>query len=421
MLYGASVSYRLFHILIEHEATDYVYSDMQSYIETGIRFFSENPHLVIGDSIYPPGTALLFGTFTALDPTLSLIMVVQFVIASLIPIFLWIIGKKLFGNATGIWALVLGSIHYPFIDYAAYFLSENPFTFFLLSAFLCLVMAIQNEMRIKVLSWGIAGGLMLGISMALRSVVLLPAVVTAGVLLACFPPHIGWKRVVWVLGSAGAGFIAILIPLSIWCTHIAGYFCLASTNGALGILQGHFGSVGHFHFNDTVRGFRYEFGSPATLQKGYEGVAEFPFGPYDRADVLDAAWGWISAYPMAALRESFAHVYDLFWGTILWPSSYTDDRSRMIVSGWIWLIVMFTPAVCILARPAVWRDARVRALTLLTLAPLVGIMLVAFITVGDPRYRVPFDGFIIILAAHFYASMPSALRSFAYYLIRNTQ
>ena len=34
--------------------------------------------------------------------------------------------------------------------------------------------------------------------------------------------------------------------------------------------------------------------------------------------------------------------------------------------------------------------------------PIFGIMLAAFISLGEPRYRVPFDGFFLLLAARMY-------------------
>ena len=46
---------------------------------------------------------------------------------------------------------------------------------------------------------------------------------------------------------------------------------------------------------------------------------------------------------------------------------------------------------------------------LLLLSPLFGIVLAAFIATGEPRYRVPFDGFLMILAVELYRR--SGLRS----------
>jgi hypothetical protein len=45
---------------------------------------------------------------------------------------------------------------------------------------------------------------------------------------------------------------------------------------------------------------------------------------------------------------------------------------------------------------------------LLILLPVLGICIGAFITVGEVRYRIPFDGFLILLAARAYAARPSA-------------
>ena len=42
---------------------------------------------------------------------------------------------------------------------------------------------------------------------------------------------------------------------------------------------------------------------------------------------------------------------------------------------------------------------------LLLLTPLCGVILAAFVAIGEARYRVPFDGFIILLAARFYCGV----------------
>jgi hypothetical protein len=41
----------------------------------------------------------------------------------------------------------------------------------------------------------------------------------------------------------------------------------------------------------------------------------------------------------------------------------------------------------------------------LLLAPLLGLMATVFVTIGEVRYRVPFDGLLIVLAARTYMSM----------------
>ncbi len=48
---------------------------------------------------------------------------------------------------------------------------------------------------------------------------------------------------------------------------------------------------------------------------------------------------------------------------------------------------------------------------LLMLLPVIGIVGLVFLTLGEPRYRTPFDGFLIILAAAFYARVISIFRA----------
>ena len=44
--------------------------------------------------------------------------------------------------------------------------------------------------------------------------------------------------------------------------------------------------------------------------------------------------------------------------------------------------------------------------------PMLGLMLGVFLTIGEARYRIPFDGFMILLAARWYlrdAEQPEAM------------
>jgi hypothetical protein len=52
-------------------------------------------------------------------------------------------------------------------------------------------------------------------------------------------------------------------------------------------------------------------------------------------------------------------------------------------------------------------DARAEWLLLL---PVLGVMATVFASIGEVRYRVPFDGFLIVLAARGYLALVPGMR-----------
>ena len=206
---------------------------------------------------------------------------------------------------------------------------------------------------------------------------------------------------------AGAiGFSLVVIPLSIRCTRLnEGQFCAISNNGEMNILLGHHGRIGGIEWHDTRRGLSHIFGSPAAAQHGYTGVIHFDFGVYDRKQNLWEAKNWIRAHPKEALLLSVEHVTDLFYGTIPWPTSHTPQRRWSVWFQKIyWIFILLPACVYLIGQRRSILQLRDDGLAdLLMILPIIGLMVTVFIACGEPRYRIPFDGFMIILAARWYA------------------
>ena len=408
-LFLLGVCWRFYYLYQVHPAHRFIYSDMESYVNMAMHFLSDSHTFVIGDAFYPPGTGLYLAALYSLDKSWSLAIAVQGILSSLIPLLLAVIGYELFGRRVALLALAGASLYFPFIDYASYFLSENPFIFTLLLSFWLMLRSLRVRNPVWAGVLGLLSGLVLGTAAAFKSVILL-----GGLLTALFLGYLGWRRRwprVWLVFATGAlGLLAVLAPLAVRATRLnEGRFCLISNNGPLSFLQGHYGRVGHFKFKDEKRGYYYEWGSPAALQYGFEKEATFPFGPYDTDQVSRAAWEWIGEHPFAALQLSVQHVFTLFAGTIPWPSSHTDERPWAIFFQQLFLFFILFPACVHLLRQArgIYRLERAALGDILVLLPVLGIMLTAFATIGDPRYRIPFDGFIILLAARGYVRTPA--------------
>jgi hypothetical protein len=109
------------------------------------------------------------------------------------------------------------------------------------------------------------------------------------------------------------------------------------------------------------------------------------------------------------ISTNWAGELDKAWETsrfvaIPWPGSGTQLRPLLIG-----FMVLFYVGVLLPAVVHLWRHRRalVRldpryAGELLVLMPVLAVMITAFIFLGEARYRIPFDGFLLLLAARAY-------------------
>jgi hypothetical protein len=148
------------------------------------------------------------------------------------------------------------------------------------------------------------------------------------------------------------------------------------------------------------------FGSPVNAQRALQNNVTFNFGVYDAPRALQEAWQWSTNHAVEAVLLSIEHVFDLFVGSIPWPSSATRFNGLANLYQQIYLVFILLPACIYLwghARPMMRMDQSSVGSALLLL-PLLGLMIAAFLTIGEPRYRIPYDGFTIIFAACAYVN-----------------
>ena len=233
------------------------------------------------------------------------------------------------------------------------------------------------------------------------------------------------NRVALVMLCSGVGLTSIVVPLIQRATRLnEGHFCFISTNGAVTALMGHYGETRLFQFRDPKRPFlNFDSGYPVAYQKGYHQDVVMPFGAYDAPRCLDVAWKWCRENPLDALQMSSEHVHDLFYGSVPWPASYPApgkpwptitiagrpieiyhkmcDMTIFMKIFWFFILL---PAVAFLVVriPRLFQPQGPGLGDTLLALPILGLMIGAFVALGEPRYRIPFDAFLIILAARAY-------------------
>lgn len=398
------VAFRAQYIFVSHPAERYVYSDMGTYTHFAHRLFDPSAEFSKYDSVYPPGGGIYYGTLFKIDG-FNAVYYAQFLLSVCIPLLLGAIGYVLYGRRVAEIGIILSSIYPSFVMLAGFVLSENPYIAFHLLSFLLILLALRTQTILWSLVFGLGAGLALGITSSFRSVALytmVPVMVLVAVLICVR----GGRTHRYAAFAFGAGLLALLIPLTIWCTTLmGGKICVGSTNGAMGVLQGHHGNVGVFNWYDTERSAKTTFANPTALQKGMLDEVHLPFGPYDSAENIAEAFRYIKAHPVESLGTSFRHIYDLFHGTLPWPMSHTSDRNLVAFSESWFLVVIFFPALMyLLLRTAPRTRGNVSRgfEDGVVLAPLLGIIIVVFLTIAEPRYRIPYDPFLMLLAARAY-------------------
>lgn len=406
-IFALGALWRCLHVLVLHRPTEYMWSDMAGYCRRALRVFDPayQPH--IGDTIYPPGNEVFLALLHALGGgSWTLAVHAQLAIALAIPIAIAALAHALYGRVVACVAAIIASLHFQSVAYAGYFLAENPFTLLLLLALLAALPWLRDPERAP--AWRCAlAGLLLGLAAAFKSVVLLPALLVA--------VHGALDRGNWRVprfwshaAVIGLALAAVIGPIAARNTSAAGRFTLISTNGSLNFMQGHSGDVRLFRFVDRERDLRTAFACPASGQRGYRRAVTLPFGPYDGERCRETAWEWIAAHPVEAAVESVGHVFVLFWGTVPWPSSNTAERPLMVLAENLFLLLVVAPAGYAVLRALRRRRAGDAFSELVLAAPVAGIALAAFVFIGDPRYRIPFDGCLIVLAAATWAGSLAA-------------
>ena len=399
--------WRWCYIFCIHPPQQYIYSDMGTY--TGMARNWANPNYVPGvyDAAFSPAMGFFLGFFYRLDPSWCLAQGAYFVLSTLTPLMAGLIGKDLFGLRAGALSLMLASVYFPFIDFSGYFLSETPFLFFMLVSFWLLLRSTRALRGATGAGLGLLSGLTLGIAAAFRSVILGP-----GFLLVCYLGYLAWrrreKRILLVFAGGLAGLLLLLVPLAIRNTRLnEGRFCVVTSNAASNFFSGHCGiKICWLEFHDNKRGYVWGFASPCACQRRFEKRIVLNCGLCDSAKLSAMAWKWIRAHPLDALAVSCDHVFALFTDNIPWPPSDTSTRGWTILSEELYYVFVLFPLWLYLwpRRKVLLRLKPEMAAETLLLLPMLGLMIAVFCTNGEARYRIPFDGFMLILAAHAFLS-----------------
>jgi hypothetical protein len=201
-----------------------------------------------------------------------------------------------------------------------------------------------------------------------------------------------------LLGAGAVAFVAGLAPLAWRCTTlVGGGFCPVSTNFAMNIALGQAGDVAGLAFQAAGRpDISSSWVPPALLHHGFTGMRTVPTSTYDTLGVLRWVGRELVAHPGAFVARALGNALDLFRFEH-WPD---DEGPAARVAKQAFFLAVVGPGLLGLAR-VVRRAIRER-----TRAPLAGFFVftllavvgTAALSLGEARYRIPFDGVLILFA-----------------------
>jgi hypothetical protein len=370
------------------------------YMRQAARWIDPRYTLAPVDATHPPGMGLLIGFFLERDPSLQGLVLFQLLVSCLVPLAVGALALAVFGPGSALAAIAAASLYFPFIDYGGYFLSEIYLALLAPLSLACFLWA--NGARRSTAS-ALLGGLAAGLSFSLAWSMKVVALAAIGLFCAVF--FVFHRGTPWrIKGLAAAGMILGALPLvtaiSYRASAATGRYVLASNKSGADFLLGHYGRIRLIRWVDPA-GPTLFFGSPSAPQRGYDAERTLPFAVHDPVRNRALAWSWIRAHPAEAVVLSLEHVYDTLLGTRCWPSYYENwGKSVVEVFHMLYVGLVLFPAllVCVDAARRDGLRGFLGSPELLLLTPILGVLVAVFLSTGEARYRIPFDGALLILA-----------------------
>ncbi len=423
-LWLAGVLLRYLFILRVHHPRHYVLTDARQLTDSAMRMVGSPANQTLFDTIWPPGAPALIARLLAGDPTLGSAALVHFLLSCALPLVAAHTGYLIAGRGVALIVLAVASLHFGFIHGGGFFLSETFFQMAMAAAIWATAAALVVDEWVDTrggprtaavfrAALGAAVGLAWGLAASFRPNAL-PVAALVGGGLALHWVRRGRARSCWLLAGGLAGLTLALAPLADRCGALnEGRFCVVATNAAMNVALGQVDDAAGIEFFDPARpDLNSWWQPPGLLQHGYQGMLRIPHSIWDTGGVvrwaLARAWRDPERFALHTLRN----VIDIF-RVDFWPPDLAPwPPWPQFVSGWLFLLAVVLPALASARRLALgaYRREQRSPWPAFLVTTLAAVMAVAAASIGEPRYRFPFDGVLIILVAARFAGVSLAER-----------
>jgi hypothetical protein len=393
ILFFASLIINLIQIYYVASPLDSVYSDMRGYVERGYRIAVAD-NFVPFDSFYPPGTAYFFSiVFWAFGfaKGIHILTLIQALAISGAAMLVGLSGEALFrSKKISFFMAVLVAMYWPFIGQLSFFMAEPIFIFLLLFGQYLLILSIRfggahSKFFLIGLTYSLAmliKGQCIGLILTallvfiLRQTAYLRPFAAMFILGLVFPLSLQLVLNASITGKPGMHFASN----DAYNTYLG-----QSRREAIGCLDKEAGYFYIFHNNNSFFDKRL---LPATVLP-----VSIMNREYFKARTLEL---WMER-PFLQTIRSLQSVSELFSLIPHWPLRNLEKYQKYDISfGWGTLFLITLPAIYTIVI-SLSRRRYLLECTLLFL-PIIVLSGIIFLSMGQPRYLVPFKYNFFLLA-----------------------
>lgn len=386
----AAAAYQVYYV---HHPLESVYADMRGYIERAWDLVGA-PSVVPYERFYPPGTHYLFALVFAVfgySAGFATIALLQILFLTAANVFSYQIAVLLFSNNRA--ALVLASVlsvFLPRVALVSFYVAEPLFLFLITSGQLLLLHALTKQPSRTAIY---VSGLLFGFAIITKGQAL---AFTAGAVAVMLLPRFRRVRRLSPLFVFGAALP--VVSISAINSNIAGRPMLSvAANDMFNSYLGQSQRRGIGCYDDSSNTFYFFHNNNSYFNELLSAPMAIRASILDRDYFRRATLKLWSDQPLIQLVRSLNNIRELFLPELYWPLRDVKQQEKSAAwSAWIWSWVSFILGSWGLAL-AVRRGRWTWQICFITI-PLLGIAAMAFVSMGQPRYLVPFQFHIMLLS-----------------------
>jgi len=421
LAFALGVLWRWFHLTKWHDPRWFTPVEMQDYLTLAKRLAQPGYVLTAFDVPTPPGNTWLLEFFLRRDASLLQQVHFNFLVCALVPLAIGALGWVTFGKRTAQAAVVVASAYFALVDCGAYLTPDVHLALtgtLTIASYLQAMKLVGEEpsSRRNAAFLGLAGlsGLLFSLAMAL-STFALPALLGFCAVHFLFTHGPKPLRKAMVLAAFLVASAPITVKVATRCTAAnGGHFCLSSNTTAAEFLLGHYDRTGAVEWRDPAKpGDVAILSNLGAQQHGFRANKVVGFSITDQESNSAYAWSWIRQNPGKAFILSLEHVWDCLCGTYPWTVLIAEQWVFGYAAHFLFLVFVLLPALTVLADLLRQRGfiGLLRSTEFAVVSPIFGVCAAAFATSGQVRYRIPWDGVLIVLGVQFYHRLKSGLEA----------
>ena len=384
-------------LFIPWQGSDLVVSDMKGYDRAAMALLEQKPlsvhtverylfHPLGSDTYHPPGYYyFLAGVYALAGHSYLAVRIAQALVDTLTCLFVYLLGKEAFGEVAGLLAAALAAVYPPLIFYTGVLLTESVSMFLLAGSAWLLLRCVRARQHSRY-TFLIVAGLLLGLAIITRSVLLITVPLVLVWLLFVAEHWPGWGMAMRYALALLGPIALVIAPIAIRNYQIHHQFILISTNGGVNFFLGHGGTE---RLKNQVRNLPEVFSEGQIIGISSRSQTE------EEAYFYQLGWEYIRRHPIQTIRSLPGKLINMYWASDYWPAS--DAQANILRSidliFWKLLLLPLSLIGLLFFRGQVQHRA---ALLYLLILSTVATPLLFW---AQPRFRIPVVPCFIVLAA----------------------